>query len=1024
MSTIPAAKVQTSAAVVDTERPWPGLFPFTEEQHDFFFGRDEETAELFRHVKRDILTVLYSKSGLGKSSLLQAGLFPRLRAAAFLPVYIRLKYDDAAGSSESQIKAALQDAIQDAIEKGGLAEAASPAPDELLWEYLHRRSGNLMDRKRRVVYPVLVFDQFEEIFTRGEDNENARQLREQFLTCLANLVESPRIPQELSEQLADDPELATQFAAQFDVSPTGYKFVVALRDEYVPSLDDLRQIPSLASSTSRMSLKQLNGEQALLAVSKPNPELVTTEVSELIVRFVAGDKESKRLGKLEVAPAILSLFCQELNKKRVDGKLPQITADLVKGNADTIIDDFYHRCVDNKPAPVQRLIEEDLVNESGYRDDIDLDEAKKKLEEHAAPGSVIDELVDDRVLHIEDYRGRPRLELTHDVLLEPVKRRREQRREEEAREKEETQKALALEAQLAKEREAAREAELNHLQELAAAERDKAAAERERATSERRLAEEQRRLAAEQKYRAEEKARLVKILEVRNTQKARLVRALAVVSAIAILLAGYVGFKYWQYARATRRVDLALNLAKKAQESYLTDPELSAKLALKSIYVTWKANQPAVQEARDALELVAQSALNMGSIPKAVALSPDWKHLAAVNGDDSLAIEEAIQDQVAPSVAVGYAISATPNYYAGGANPYTKWLGSKVGATTQLSCQYQNSLTTAGSAQVPLWEATSVRPTATFLGVHAVGPPTVSEDGKYVAFTRAGSPNAPMLWNLSSGSDCKWKMLPGDKSVVHTFAFSSPQRGLLAIGNSNGKLSLWDLGKMQELGQSPMGEQGHGPVQAVAFSPDGKRVAIGSADGTVSVLEVETGRQLHNLQEHKGGVVGLAFSPGRNLLLTAALDNSVRVWDTQTGKSLGRFPLPAGYPSVALSHDGKRLVAASDTFAKVWEVGNNDVGKWAVLYVGAASKSPIAGIYANENGSQFVTVTSNGTLNVHTIRWEDGIAQVWKRGVKKFTPQECEQYLPKDRNCNDFYDDKSFNTSIQQSSLGSAQAQH
>ena len=75
---------------LDEQNPWPGLATYDEGASDFFFGREDEVEELLRLIKLSPLTVLYGKSGLGKSSLLQAGLFPRLRQAYFLPVYIRL----------------------------------------------------------------------------------------------------------------------------------------------------------------------------------------------------------------------------------------------------------------------------------------------------------------------------------------------------------------------------------------------------------------------------------------------------------------------------------------------------------------------------------------------------------------------------------------------------------------------------------------------------------------------------------------------------------------------------------------------------------------------------------------------------------------------------------------------------------------------------------------------------------------------------------------------------------------------
>ena len=71
--------------VGDPQNPWLGLFSYTEETRAYFHGRDEETAELARRVQRKLLTVLFGQSGLGKTSLLRAGIVPRLRAGRLLP---------------------------------------------------------------------------------------------------------------------------------------------------------------------------------------------------------------------------------------------------------------------------------------------------------------------------------------------------------------------------------------------------------------------------------------------------------------------------------------------------------------------------------------------------------------------------------------------------------------------------------------------------------------------------------------------------------------------------------------------------------------------------------------------------------------------------------------------------------------------------------------------------------------------------------------------------------------------------
>jgi hypothetical protein len=68
---------------VDDQHPWLGLDAFTEELSGYFFGRTDEVEELFRRVKREPLTVLFGISGLGKTSLVRAGLFPALLAEGF-----------------------------------------------------------------------------------------------------------------------------------------------------------------------------------------------------------------------------------------------------------------------------------------------------------------------------------------------------------------------------------------------------------------------------------------------------------------------------------------------------------------------------------------------------------------------------------------------------------------------------------------------------------------------------------------------------------------------------------------------------------------------------------------------------------------------------------------------------------------------------------------------------------------------------------------------------------------------------
>jgi hypothetical protein len=82
------------ASRLNSENPWPGLDSFGERDTHYFHGRESENAELLRMLGRQPLTVLFGRSGLGKTSLINAGLFPALRERGFVPVYIQLDFSD------------------------------------------------------------------------------------------------------------------------------------------------------------------------------------------------------------------------------------------------------------------------------------------------------------------------------------------------------------------------------------------------------------------------------------------------------------------------------------------------------------------------------------------------------------------------------------------------------------------------------------------------------------------------------------------------------------------------------------------------------------------------------------------------------------------------------------------------------------------------------------------------------------------------------------------------------------------
>lgn len=421
------------SVALDPRNPWLGLSSYTEETRAYFHGRDDEAAELARRVQRKLLTVLFGQSGLGKTSLLRAGLVPKLRGEGFCPVYVRVDYAAESPSPAEQIKQAI---FRTTAEAGHWTRAGSAVAGESLWEFLHHRGDLLRDANGNTVLPLLIFDQFEEIFTLAQADDSGRQKAKQFLMELADLVEN-RPPADLERRIDND----EVDAGEFDFARADYRILIALREDYLAHLESVKaMMPSITQN--RMRLARMTGAQALSAVIKPGGRLVPQEVAESIVRFVAGGSE---LQNAEVEPSLLSLICRELNTVREASGRAEISADLLAGSRDTILSEFYERALADQPAGVRRVIEDELLTESGYRESLAEERVARALAAAGAAPDALAKLVDRRLLRIEERLDVRRVELTHDVLCSVVKASRDLRHEREARDEAERQLAAQQE---------------------------------------------------------------------------------------------------------------------------------------------------------------------------------------------------------------------------------------------------------------------------------------------------------------------------------------------------------------------------------------------------------------------------------------------------------------------------------------------------------------------------------------------------------------------------------------------------
>lgn len=413
--------------ILDAQHPWPGLHAFSLENRAHFRGRDGECDDLIRRVRRKLLTVLFSVSGLGKTSLLQAGLVPTLKSSEFVPILIRLDHNSDAIDLLEQVR----EAIRRGIAEAGITRTRGPDPGENLWSFFHRRNADWLSAEGKPRNAVLIFDQFEEIFARARRDSATDTRRRHFLTSLAELVEN-RPPDELRDEIEQNPDLLERY----DFSRQDYRVVLSLREDFLPELEDLkRRMPSVMEN--RLRITRMSEPQALEAILQPGRDVVDEAVAREIVAFITGSSDSATVTGIlrEVDPALLSLMCAELNAQRLAEGMPRITSELLQGRSTRILDDYYFRCFDflsqAERSAVQSFLEERLLTQDGHRDSVALDSAQNELIAQGVPAGALDELVKQRLLQFDERHGLKRVELAHDILTTVVDKHRAQRHQRE-----------------------------------------------------------------------------------------------------------------------------------------------------------------------------------------------------------------------------------------------------------------------------------------------------------------------------------------------------------------------------------------------------------------------------------------------------------------------------------------------------------------------------------------------------------------------------------------------------------------
>ena len=456
------------------ENTFLGLQPYTENDAYRFKGRTEESQELFRLIVRNDYTVCYAESGEGKTSLLNAGVFPLLRENMYFPIAITFTSDDykvTPNSFDTIIDRCIKDSIAEYNEKNKGVNVEYKLcstdfqgldnQDELQQELSKHSWWKLRNYKPQAMgltfTPVFVFDQFEEVFNLPGSNVWTKKFFDWLEdvssdSCLEEIVNKVR---EIIGDKAAFPTIKEE---------KGFKAVFSLRKEFIGELDywgmQTHFIPALKDN--RYCLKALTYEGAKKVMTQQEC-FDEDKVEQVLTHFVGQYSREPERTIAENLPAIpallLSVVCGSWEKDIAD--FTKLSTDEIGQSLNIILEKFYDETIEavikelvsqNKeavtPDPIRKDIDTalfDLVDVNGKRvrvkavttlGTMSMDSGRRFSE--TLPIVKYKEILNKhRIIKITKIDGEDYVEIVHDSLCPIIAKRREVKLAAETKEREE-----------------------------------------------------------------------------------------------------------------------------------------------------------------------------------------------------------------------------------------------------------------------------------------------------------------------------------------------------------------------------------------------------------------------------------------------------------------------------------------------------------------------------------------------------------------------------------------------------------
>ena len=892
------------------KNPYKALASYEESDKNEFHGRKVETEKIYQLVRLNPLTVVIGKSGIGKTSLLNAGVFPKLRTEGYLPIRLRLNYTQGKNIPEllEQIRQGITGELKEKKIEVKTRDKDKPvktfAKGETLWEYF-RRVQHFVPSKKPIVTPVLIFDQFEEFFTLGKEHRD----REKLIDELYWLVED-QFPESLKERIKREANLA-------EGQPT-FRVVLSIREDYLPHLIELKpRIPSIDRVMYRVT--HLNGLQAREIIGMPEGFQDENVVNDILRNFYPEEMwyDNKRKisdKELEIEPAFLSLLCYQFYEK-------QPTEPINVRFRDKILEEFYDFRMAKFPEKIKIFIESKLLTDGGFRTPFYLEKGYKYQDS-------IDRLVDLRILRKYKDGQKEYVEISHDVLAPIIKEKREKRLAEEKRKKvlEKSMKWFIYFAVII----------------LAITTM----------------------ISIYQTNRAGKQYKNAQVNWL--TAEALLEFPIDNTKAIRIAAESFKKGLPHPPARTCRVLsDIAYSSYQKPFYSATIDHDHKDSI-YSVVFSPDGQNILTASEDKTAKlwdidgNLLSEKIKHDARVMSAV-FSPDGKYILTASWDKTAKLWSfggKLQAEFKHEGPVSSAVFSPDGNLiltASRDNTARLWgLEGELRATFSHDAAVSAAvflldggliLTASWDKSGRLWDMEG-NLLQEFPHDGAVESAVFSPDGRYIL--TASWDKSAKLWDFDGKILEEFKH---DKAVTSAL-FSKDGSRILTVSH-DGTARLWAIGSEKFLAEF----KHDGEVTSAYFSPDGHMIATASKDGTAKLWHLD-GTLLASMQKHEGEVSAVDFSPDGSKVLTASNDGTAKLWQLKS-TLLVNLQHKDEVTSVSFSPDGNRILTTSrDKTAKLWDIEGSlltDLNKHkGIVY--SAEFSP--------DDSRILTASDDGTAKL------------------------------------------------------------